>query len=76
VVYKEIPKPKALSEGARAFRPEKYPEVVKVYTIGSYSKELCGGPHVKHTGEIGRFKIIKEESSSAGVRRIRAVVEP
>ena len=66
----------ALKSGARAFRPEKYPEVVKVYSIGHYSRELCGGPHVERTGEIGKFKLIKEESSSAGVRRIKAIVKP
>ena len=54
---------------------EKYPDVVTVYEIGDVSKELCGGPHVKHTGEIGKFKIKKEEASSAGVRRIKAVIE-
>jgi len=53
---------------------------VKVYTAGDsagewYSKEICGGPHVEHTGALGKFRIVKEESSSAGVRRIRAVVE-
>ena len=47
---------------------------VKVYTIGDFSKEICGGPHVKHTGELGRFKIKKEESSSSGIRRIKAVL--
>ena len=50
-------------------------DVVKVYTIGDFSKEICGGPHVKHTGELGHFKIKKEESSSAGIRRIKAVLE-
>ena len=58
---------------------EKYPDMVTVYSIGNegniISKELCGGPHVKHTGEIGHFTIKKEESSSAGVRRIKAVIE-
>ena len=54
---------------------EKYPEVVTVYTIGDVSKELCGGPHVKNTSELGKFKIKKEEASSAGVRRIKAILE-
>jgi len=59
-----------------AFFKEKYAATVSVYTIGDYSKEICGGPHVKNTSEIkGTFKIVKEESSGAGVRRIRAVVE-
>src|SRR3989344_1590332 len=65
----------ALVSGARAFFKEKYPDEVTVYSVGDYSREICGGPHIKKTGEIGHFKIIKEESSSAGVRRIRAVVE-
>ena len=55
---------------------EKYPDIVTVYTIGdNVSKELCGGPHVKNTSELGHFKIIKEEASSAGVRRIKAILE-
>ena len=58
---------------------EKYPDVLKVYTIGDsekpVSREVCGGPHVKHTGELGHFKLVKESSSSAGVRRIKAVLE-
>ena len=58
---------------------DKYPEVLKVYTIGDFdqptSREVCGGPHVEHTGVLGHFKIVKEESSSAGVRRIKAVLE-
>ncbi|NCO11714.1 alanine--tRNA ligase [Candidatus Pacearchaeota archaeon CG_4_9_14_0_2_um_filter_39_13] len=72
----------ALKSGAQAEFGQKYPEKVSVYTIidkkeksGFFSKELCTGPHVKNTKEIGKFKIIKEESSSAGVRRIKAVVE-
>ena len=64
----------AIKQGALAFFKEKYPDVVSVYKIGDYSMELCGGPHVKNTKEIGKFKIIKEETISAGVRRIKAVV--
>lgn len=60
--------------GARALFSNKYGENVKVYSIGDYSKEVCGGPHVQHTAQIGKFKILKEQSSSAGVRRIRAVI--
>jgi alanyl-tRNA synthetase len=65
----------AREQGAMALFDGKYGEQVKVYTIGDYSKEVCGGPHVKNTSELGRFKIAKEEASSAGVRRIRAVLE-
>ena len=65
----------ARERGAFAFFGEKYGEQVKVYSIGGFSKEVCGGPHVEHSGELGHFKITKEQSSSAGVRRIRAVLE-
>lgn len=69
----------AKAQGARALFSNKYGEKVKVYTIGTndnwFSKEVCGGPHVEHTGVIGKFKIQKEQSSSAGVRRIRAVIQ-
>lgn len=61
--------------GAMALFGGKYDEQVKVYTVGDFSKEVCGGPHVERTGELGRFRVKKEESSSAGVRRIRAVLE-
>ncbi len=70
----------AKAEGARALFSSKYGESVKVYTIGRdtktdwFSKEVCGGPHVQHTAQIGEFKIEKEQSSSAGVRRIRATI--
>jgi len=73
---------KAIKEGAQAEFGAKYPEIITVYTIldkkekkGFFSKEICTGPHVKNTKEIGKFKIIKEESSSAGVRRIKAIVQ-
>lgn len=66
----------ARRSGAIALFGDKYDEVVKVYAIGGYSKEVCGGPHVEHTAELGRFRIVKEQSSSAGVRRIKAVLEP
>ena len=72
----EQSKSQALSQGALAFFVEKYPDQVSVYTIGPeenwFSKELCGGPHVNSTGEIGGIKIIKEESAGAGIRRIYA----
>jgi alanyl-tRNA synthetase len=61
--------------GAMALFGGKYGEMVKVYRIGDFSCEVCGGPHVNRTGELGRFRIVKEEASSAGVRRIRAVLE-
>ena len=64
----------ALKSGALAFFGEKYGEQVKVYTIGDYSKEVCGGPHVAHTAQLRRFKIVKEEAVGQGVRRIRAVL--
>lgn len=73
-----MPLDKAKAEGARALFTTKYGEDVKVYTIGEqnnwFSKEVCGGPHVQHTAQIGTFKIEKEQSSSAGVRRIRATI--
>lgn len=64
----------ARQSGALAFFGEKYGEQVKVYTIGDFSKEVCGGPHVAHTGELGRFKISKQEAVGQGIRRIRAVL--
>jgi alanyl-tRNA synthetase len=65
----------AKASGAMALFGEKYESQVKVYTIGDFSKEVCGGPHVEHTGTMGKFTIQKEQSSSAGVRRIRAILE-
>lgn len=80
VTFTEMNKDKAFEAGALGAFGEKYPDTVKVYTVGDpegdyYSKEICGGPHVSKTSEIGKFKIVKEESSSAGVRRIKAVIE-
>ncbi len=80
VTMQVMPLDAAKAEGARALFTNKYGEDVKVYTIGRdvksdwFSKEVCGGPHVQHTAQIGEFKIEKEQSSSAGVRRIRATI--
>lgn len=74
VTEEEMTVEEAHAEGAIGIFENKYGEQVKVYTISGYSKEICGGPHVSNTGELGTFKIIKEEASSAGVRRIKAVI--
>ena len=71
----EMSKEEAINSGAECMFIEKYPDIVTVYQIGDVSKELCGGPHVNNTSELGKFKIKKEEASSAGVRRIKAVLE-
>ena len=75
VVSEEMPLEEAKKSGAIGLFENKYGDTVKVYRIGDFSKEICGGPHVKHTGELGHFKIKKEESSSAGIRRIKAILE-
>ncbi len=75
VICKEMTKEQAVKIGAEMEFGQKYPDKVTIYLIGDYSKEFCGGPHVKNTKELGKFKIIKEEACSAGVRRIKAVVE-
>ncbi len=75
VVRKEMPINEAEKLGAQKEFGAKYPDMVSVYFVGDYSKEFCGGPHVSNTSEIGKFKIKKEQSSSAGVRRIKAVIE-
>ena len=75
VVKEEMSKEKALSSGAECRFIEKYPDIVTVYSIGDFSKELCGGPHVKSTGELGHFIIKKEQSNGSGVRRIKAVLK-
>ena len=75
VTCEEMKKEDALKSGAECMFIEKYPDIVTVYKIGEVSKELCGGPHVKNTNELGTFKIKKEEASSQGVRRIKAILE-
>ena len=75
VTKKEMSKEGAIKSGAECMFIEKYPDIVTVYFIGDVSKELCGGPHVNNTNELGHFKITKEEASSAGVRRIKAILE-
>ncbi len=75
VSVSEMSKESAIKSGAECMFIEKYPDVVTVYSIGNVSRELCGGPHVKNTSELGTFRIKKEEASSAGVRRIKAVLE-
>ena len=74
VVCEEMTVPEAKAKGAIGLFESKYGERVKVYTMGEYSMEICGGPHAKNTGDLVSFKIQKEESSSAGVRRIKAVI--
>jgi alanyl-tRNA synthetase len=76
VTHEEMTYAEAIAAGGLAFGKEKYPIKVSVYSIGAFSKEICGGPHVQHTGVIGHFKIVAEKSSSAGIRRIKAIVEP
>ena len=79
--FQEMPYSEAIQTGALYFAKEKYPPTVKVYSAADpasgevYTKELCGGPHVTHTGEVGKFKILKEESISSGIRRLRATLE-
>ncbi|MDZ7798409.1 MAG: alanine--tRNA ligase [Patescibacteria group bacterium] len=75
VTCEEMPYEKAVKSDALSFFKEKYPDLVKVYKVGDFSKEICAGPHVKKTSEIGHFKIKSEKSSSKGVRRIKAVLE-
>ena len=75
VEHMEMKKEEAISQGAEAMFIEKYGDIVSVYKIGDKSFELCGGPHVSNTSELGHFKIKKEESSSSGIRRIKAILE-
>lgn len=75
VTCEEMTVDEAKAAGAVGLFASKYGEKVKVYTMGEFSKEICGGPHAARTGELGHFRIVKEQSSSAGVRRIKAVLE-
>jgi alanyl-tRNA synthetase len=74
VSWEIMPFKKAIDAGAMAFFKEKYGDEVKVYSMGDFSKELCGGPHVDHTAQVGKFKITAEQSVGSGLRRIKAVV--
>ena len=76
VVCREMTVPEAKAEGAIGLFESKYGERVRTYKMGDYSFEICGGPHAENTGDLGSFKIQKEESSSAGVRRIKATIQP
>ena len=75
VTKEEMPYEEVLKTDALSFFKQKYPDRVNVYSVGDFSKELCGGPHVSRTSEIGQFKITKEEAIAAGVRRIRAIIQ-
>lgn len=75
VVMKEMSVDEAKAEGFLGLFTSKYGDVVKTYSIGEFSKEICGGPHAEKTGDLGKFKIVKEQSSSAGIRRIKAILE-
>lgn len=75
VSYEDLPLEEAKTRGAIGLFEEKYGDTVRVYRIGDFSLEFCGGPHVSNTSELGHFKIAKEEASSAGIRRIKAVLE-
>ena len=74
ITCEEMTVDEAKAQGAIGLFESKYGEKVKVYTMGQFSKEICGGPHAKNTGDLGRFEIKKEEASSSGVRRIKAVL--
>ena len=74
IVCEEVPLEEAKRRGAIGLFESKYGDVVKLYTMGDFSMEICGGPHATNTSQLGTFKILKEESSSRGVRRIKAVL--
>ncbi|HIX07308.1 MAG TPA: alanine--tRNA ligase [Candidatus Borkfalkia faecipullorum] len=75
VVYEEMPYEQARAKGIVGVFDNKYGDVVKTYSIGNFSREMCGGPHAASTGELGHFKIVKEQSSASGIRRIKAILE-
>ncbi|MEG1520771.1 MAG: alanine--tRNA ligase-related protein, partial [Clostridia bacterium] len=75
ILCEEMTVDQAKAKGAVGLFESKYGEKVKVYSMGKFSCEICGGPHAKNTGDLGHFKIVKEQSSSAGVRRIKAILE-
>jgi len=75
ITYKEMPLEEAKKSGAYHFFDQKYPEKVRVYSIGKFSKEFCSGPHVENTAQLGKFRIMKEEAIASGIRRIKAVLE-
>ena len=75
VEMKELTLDEAKAEGFTGLFESKYGERVKTYTIGDFSKEICGGPHVESTGKLGKFKIQKEQSCASGIRRIKAILE-
>ncbi|MHA2192763.1 MAG: alanine--tRNA ligase, partial [Candidatus Thorarchaeota archaeon] len=76
VTKKFMPYDEAIAQGAMAFFKETYGDTVSVYSVGDFSMELCGGPHVERTGRLGKFKITKQKKIGAGIMRIRAVLEP
>ena len=75
VAWEEMSVEEAKEQGAVGLFEERYGDRVKVYSMGDFSREICGGPHVEHTGELGHFRIIKERSIGSGLRRIRAVLD-
>jgi alanyl-tRNA synthetase len=76
VTKKFMPYDEAIAQGAMAFFKETYGDTVSVYSVGDFSMELCGGPHVERTGALGKFRITKQKKIGAGIMRIRAVLEP
>ena len=75
VVMKEMSLEEAKEQGFVGVFESKYGEKVKTYSIGEFSKEICGGPHAENTGELGTFKIVKQENVSAGIKRIKAILK-